>query len=227
MHVWAYPVAGGLPIFVGAAAYGQDRGDLQAFFGFGPITAGHRLSVSGLPGRHLHDGRLRAQPANQRLPRQRLGRRDRHGTAAGRANRARRDADCRRPAGRSDGGHRLGAGRHGGDPRRDLPRSVAGETGEISVGDATFVEGARPDVAAAYPCYPGSTRAGWGEVIDPSGHRSIGHRSIGHRSIGHRGEGSCPCRAQRRVASAHGLHATDQAIAIPLEHAAIQPRAQR
>ena len=30
------------------------------------------------------------------------------------------------------------------------------------MGNATFVEGARPDVAAAYPTLPGATRAGWG-----------------------------------------------------------------
>jgi hypothetical protein len=30
------------------------------------------------------------------------------------------------------------------------------------IGDATFVQGARPDVAAAYPAAPNSARAGWG-----------------------------------------------------------------
>jgi hypothetical protein len=33
------------------------------------------------------------------------------------------------------------------------------------IGDAIFVEGARPDVAAAYPQYPNSTRAGWGYMM--------------------------------------------------------------
>lgn len=32
VHVWAYPVAGGTPIFVGAAAYGFGRGDVAAAF---------------------------------------------------------------------------------------------------------------------------------------------------------------------------------------------------
>jgi hypothetical protein len=46
---------------------------------------------------------------------------------------------------------------------------VSGETvppsGRIYVGDATFVAGARPDVAALYPSYPNSTRAGWGYML--------------------------------------------------------------
>ncbi len=33
------------------------------------------------------------------------------------------------------------------------------------IGDATFVEGARPDVAEAYPQYPNNTRAGWGYML--------------------------------------------------------------
>jgi len=33
------------------------------------------------------------------------------------------------------------------------------------IGDATFVEGARPDVAALYPQYPNNTRAGWGYMM--------------------------------------------------------------
>jgi hypothetical protein len=32
VHIWAYPVAGGAPIFVGAAAYGFPRGDVAAAF---------------------------------------------------------------------------------------------------------------------------------------------------------------------------------------------------
>ncbi len=33
------------------------------------------------------------------------------------------------------------------------------------IGDATFVDGARPDIAAAYPYYPLNTRAGWGYML--------------------------------------------------------------
>ena len=41
---------------------------------------------------------------------------------------------------------------------------VAGEglTGDVFLGDATLVDGARPDVAAANPTLPFNTRAGWG-----------------------------------------------------------------
>jgi hypothetical protein len=38
-------------------------------------------------------------------------------------------------------------------------------TGQVFVGNGTFVEGARPDVAAAYPGYPNATRAGWGYML--------------------------------------------------------------
>jgi len=43
---------------------------------------------------------------------------------------------------------------------------VAGEAGaQIYIGDATFVEGARPDVAAIFPSAPFATRAGWGYLL--------------------------------------------------------------
>lgn len=35
----------------------------------------------------------------------------------------------------------------------------------VYIGDAVFVEGARPDVEIAYPNYPGSSRAGWGYML--------------------------------------------------------------
>ncbi|MCP5053024.1 MAG: DUF4091 domain-containing protein [bacterium] len=41
-----------------------------------------------------------------------------------------------------------------------------GETDNlVYIGDATLVEGARPDIAAAYPGYPNNTRAGWGYMM--------------------------------------------------------------
>ncbi|MCU0479114.1 MAG: PQQ-dependent sugar dehydrogenase [Chloroflexi bacterium] len=43
---------------------------------------------------------------------------------------------------------------------------VAGETqGSVFVGQATFVPGARPDVAAAHPALPNADRAGWGYML--------------------------------------------------------------
>ncbi|HLP59376.1 MAG TPA: hypothetical protein VK186_11125 [Candidatus Deferrimicrobium sp.] len=35
----------------------------------------------------------------------------------------------------------------------------------VYIGDATFVDGARPDIAQAYPEYPLNTRAGWGYMM--------------------------------------------------------------
>jgi uncharacterized protein (TIGR01370 family) len=35
----------------------------------------------------------------------------------------------------------------------------------IFIGEATLVEGARPDVASAYPGYPNNTKAGWGYML--------------------------------------------------------------
>jgi Putative Ig domain/Carboxypeptidase regulatory-like domain len=42
---------------------------------------------------------------------------------------------------------------------------VAGEAGLVFLGNAVFVPGARPDVAAAYPGLPGKDRAGWGFLV--------------------------------------------------------------
>ena len=36
---------------------------------------------------------------------------------------------------------------------------------QIFMGDAVFVEGARPDVATSYPAYPRNTQAGWGYMM--------------------------------------------------------------
>jgi alpha-tubulin suppressor-like RCC1 family protein len=45
--------------------------------------------------------------------------------------------------------------------------AVAGEAAgtQIYIGDAVFVPGARPDVAAAFPTAPWNTRAGWGYLL--------------------------------------------------------------
>jgi hypothetical protein len=49
LHVWAYPVGGNDPIFLGATAYGGARPDVGALFGerFGP--SGYSLTVDSLP----------------------------------------------------------------------------------------------------------------------------------------------------------------------------------
>ena len=40
-----------------------------------------------------------------------------------------------------------------------------GGTAQIFVGVAVFIDGARPDVAAAYPAFPVNTRGGWGFMV--------------------------------------------------------------
>lgn len=49
----------------------------------------------------------------------------------------------------------------------EIYRSAApGEPdGQVFVGRATLVDGARPDVAREYPAYPGAGRAGWGYML--------------------------------------------------------------
>ncbi|MCX7973231.1 MAG: hypothetical protein N3B16_01845, partial [Candidatus Aminicenantes bacterium] len=42
---------------------------------------------------------------------------------------------------------------------------VIGPDGLVYIGDAVFVEGARPDVEQAYPTYPLAYRAGWGYML--------------------------------------------------------------
>jgi hypothetical protein len=47
-------------------------------------------------------------------------------------------------------------------PRTGEPTSP---NGKVYIGDASFVAGARPDVAALYPTYPNANRAGWGYML--------------------------------------------------------------
>jgi hypothetical protein len=48
LHAWAYPVEGGRPIFLGAAAYGGTRQDVGALFGSRFSDSGYGLTVDGL-----------------------------------------------------------------------------------------------------------------------------------------------------------------------------------
>ena len=48
VHVWAYPTAGGAPVFAGAGALGDARPDVGAFFGAQFANAGFHLEVSTL-----------------------------------------------------------------------------------------------------------------------------------------------------------------------------------
>ncbi|MEO0216899.1 MAG: hypothetical protein ABIL14_07785, partial [candidate division WOR-3 bacterium] len=51
------------------------------------------------------------------------------------------------------------------DPHPSDNPVVIGPDGLVYIGDAVFVEGARPDVEQAYPTYPLSYRAGWGYML--------------------------------------------------------------
>ncbi len=48
VHVWAHPTAGGSPMFLGAAALGDARPDVEAAFGPRGSHAGYHLDVAGL-----------------------------------------------------------------------------------------------------------------------------------------------------------------------------------
>ena len=60
IHVWAFPAAGGAPIFVGVADYGVARPDVGAVYGSRFTLSGYNLVVTGLPpgtyllGAHAH-----------------------------------------------------------------------------------------------------------------------------------------------------------------------------
>lgn len=49
--------------------------------------------------------------------------------------------------------------------RSPVPGEPTQANGLVFIGTATLVAGARPDIAAAYPSYPGSQRAGWGYML--------------------------------------------------------------
>jgi uncharacterized repeat protein (TIGR03803 family) len=52
VHAWAYPLAGGPPVFLGAAEYGTRRPDVAAVHGQQFEHTGFRLNVNGLPHGH-------------------------------------------------------------------------------------------------------------------------------------------------------------------------------
>ncbi len=49
LHVWAYPVGGGNPLWVGVAAVGGGRPDVAAHFGARFAASGYTLEAAGLP----------------------------------------------------------------------------------------------------------------------------------------------------------------------------------
>ena len=48
IHVWAYPLAGGSPMFLGSATQGGPRPDVAYFFGSAFAQCGYDLVVTGI-----------------------------------------------------------------------------------------------------------------------------------------------------------------------------------
>ena len=71
--------------------------------------------------------------------------------------------------------------------------AVAGEvvdaTGFIFIGNAVMIEGARPDIVASFPTYPGVSRAGWGFMILSNMLPNGGNGTFTLHAIAHSGAG--------------------------------------
>jgi hypothetical protein len=167
VHVNAFPMAGGPPIFLGSAAYGSSRPDVGNYFEDAQAyNSGFEMDVTSLPpGRYrltvsarcTTTGTFDASASvnvtvdNPPPPAAPFGLVDTplaSALVAGAINVtgwALDDANVTRVTVFRDG--------------------VSGESGLVLIGDAAFVEGVRPDVAAAFPNYPGRNRAGWGLMV--------------------------------------------------------------
>ena len=161
VHVWAYPANGGDPTFVGSN-YGRPRSDVAALFGSSYLNSGYQMTVKGLPvGAYI----LRASAYDLRTGDFSLVA-ERRVTVAGGTPFGVFDTPA---PGASVAGTVLVTGwalSGVGVTRVALYRDPIGaETERIWIGDARFVEGTRPDVAAAFPGYPQNTRAGWGLAV--------------------------------------------------------------
>ncbi len=77
------------------------------------------------------------------------------------------------------------------NPHPDDPPAAIGPDGLVYIGDANFVKGARPDVAAAYPSYPLCESAGWGYMmltnfLPNNGNGNVTIYAIAFDNTGHR-----------------------------------------
>lgn len=154
--------AGGSTIPLGNATLGIVRADVGAYFDQQPLAAGYEINVSGLPaGTYtlIAEARYTATGLFERAASVQV-------TVAGSAPFGVIDTPG---ASASVAGTVLVTGwalSDVGVARVAVYREpVGGESGQVWIGDATFVEGARPDVAAAFPSYPQNTRAGWGLAV--------------------------------------------------------------
>ena len=67
LHAWAYPLAGGPPVFLGAASYGGARPDVAAVHGDHQLRLGFRARRAGPGARPLRPRRLRVEHGDHRL----------------------------------------------------------------------------------------------------------------------------------------------------------------
>lgn len=77
---------------------------------------------------------------------------------------------------------------------------LPGETGTlIYVGDAVFINGARPDVETAYPGYPGNYNAGWGYMMLTHGLPDKGNRDYTLHAVAKDKEGNTITLGTKRI----------------------------
>ena len=88
---------------------------------------------------------------------------------------------------------------------------LAGEptqpNGLVRLGSATFVEGARPDVAALYPGYPLNTRAGWGYMLLSNVLPSGGNGTFTLTAVASDSSGNQTTLGQRTIVAANSSSA--------------------
>jgi hypothetical protein len=78
------------------------------------------------------------------------------------------------------------------EPVADEPAPInanCANTAQIYVGDAVFIDGARPDVQADYPAYPLSRRAGWGYLMLSNFLPGLGNGTFNIRAYAYDAEG--------------------------------------
>jgi hypothetical protein len=71
------------------------------------------------------------------------------------------------------------------------PPSIINRDGLVLIGEAVFVEGARPDIEKAYPGYPDCNRAGWGYMLLTNFLPNKGNGTFVLHAVAYDIEGNC------------------------------------
>jgi hypothetical protein len=87
--------------------------------------------------------------------------------------------------------------------RSPLPGESTAPIGLVFVGSATQIDGARPDVATAYPLHPGVSRAGWGLMILSNFLPSGGNGAVTLHAVARTFNGEIVVFASRTVVTAN------------------------